>query len=558
MSPETQRPTGAERREKRDQLGRRDLGFIAFVVVVALLAHVLALRAGYILDDPALLVRNPYVHAPDGWRALATHELFEASGELAFAPYYRPLSGLLYWASYQTLGDSSAAQHALNMGIHAAVAVLLYALLRAHRVSTRGAAALAALFGAHPATVELVGYVGGRQDAAGWLFTLAGLLAAKRVIGGSLRSRAALAAVSLVGVLVAAGFREFFLSIGFAYAALAFADEGAAHMRERLSRAAAALGGSGVAVALNLGVRQTLHIGSFWHVTKMDDDSVAAATGTFVRLMHDTFLPDDLAIDATADRAVLLAVVLAIVGLGTCVAIARAAPDPEARGLVLVGTVACGLITITHVPVVESNGRFSDRYAYGFVLGAVCVLGAASRVVAARVARLDDVASRTRIERWGWAALALPIAVMPFTWSRAGDFASESTLQLAMVRDRPDDPESAIAEGMRLLRAHDYVGAGPLCERYRQRHPQSERADLCLAHAAMATGHPREAADLAARYLEGRPGNEVGRELMVRALVVSGQLARARKTLDAMLIAQPDDEQLRELRSLLDATPPSH
>src|SRR5258706_2931665 len=104
------------------------------VAIAAAIAHAPSLGNGFVLDDANLLVENPFVRTLSGLRVLLRSELFAASAQPRVVPYYRPLSGLLYWTSYQLLGASAPLQHALNVLLHAAVALLLFESLRAHLV----------------------------------------------------------------------------------------------------------------------------------------------------------------------------------------------------------------------------------------------------------------------------------------------------------------------------------------------------------------------------------------------------------------------------------------
>lgn len=530
---------------------------VAFVVVVALVAHVLALRAGYVLDDDALLVRNPWVHARAGWRGLVTHELFEASGEVRYAPYYRPLSGLLYWTSYHLLGAGSAAQHALNIAFHGVASVLVFKLIHTCVPRVRIAAFTAALFAAHPATVELVAYVGGRQDLSGWIATLLGLLATERL---RRHPRAWIAnVVVFVTVALAAGFREFFLTTGLAFVVAPAVDalHDARRGRGRTVAVAVAppVAAWMLAVAFNLGLRHAFHVGSLWAIAKDDPNTIGVLSGTFLRLLHDTFLPTDLAIDVTIDHPFLGAIAAATACTVAAVLLYRSvgtesSPTRRAdtRKLLGYGIVFPALITVSHVPVVQTNGCFSDRYAYGFVLGAMLVLAVVLAMATDAVAGSTD-----RLQKAWPAVFALPLVLCPTTWSRAADFRDEDALQVAMFRDRPDDPESGFAAGMHLVAERHFIEAGPLCERWRARHPAADRANLCLAHWHLAKGEPREAVELAATFLESRPGHALGREVLFAALVASRQFDRAHRQIDDLLRIFPNDPQLLDQRERLAA-----
>jgi hypothetical protein len=285
-----------------------------------------------------------------------------------------------------------------------------------------------------------------------------------------------------------------------------------------------------------------------WSIEKDDPDALGVFSGTLVRLVHDALLPTDLAIDVTIDHAFGGAALVVVASVALVVFAHRRSRSVGERELLAYGALFPALIAVSHVPVVQTSGTFSDRYAYGFVLGVVLV-------VAVVISALSDVfaASTDRLRKAWPAAFLLPLALCPTTWSRAADFKGEETLIAAMVRERPDDPESAFAEGMRLVGARQYLKAGPLCARWRARHPRSDRANLCIACWRLAKGEPHEAADLAAAFLESRPGHVLAREVVFAALVRSHQLDRARSMIDDLLRQFPGDEQLLDQRERLAA-----
>lgn len=124
----------------------------------------------FVFDDGPAVVRDPRVQSLAAWwRSM---------------PGIRPLLKLTYAANHQS-GLGLAGFHAVNVVIHAANAVLAWALLR--RVGERAgpgspAAPAAALIGAllfalHPVQVEAVTYLSGRSAALAATFVLGSLLA---------------------------------------------------------------------------------------------------------------------------------------------------------------------------------------------------------------------------------------------------------------------------------------------------------------------------------------------------------------------------------------------
>jgi hypothetical protein len=489
---------------------------VAVVVAAALAAHWPALQAGYVLDDDTLLADNPYVRTASGLRVLLTSEFFLATARPEHAAQYRPVSGALNWVSWQLLGGSSVAQHALNLAMHAGVAVLLLAVLRRAGVRQGVALAMAALFAVHPATTLDVSYAEGRQDLLGWALVLGAALAALRW-----RSLAALAGVSFVATLLATHCREAFAGTFVGVALLALVADPA---RGRV--VAIAVGGGAAAVA-TVALRHLVGVASYesqpWSVVA----ALEAAVATGLRLARDVVLPTDLALLVTppspgvGPTILVLAAVLAI-----AVAIDRWLA-PRAPALRPLAWAAWGLAAsqaAVYAIVVVQLGPISDRYAYGFVVAAALVGAALAQSVPEAGARGARIAALV--------AAGLVVALLPVTWSRSITFRSEATLQAAMAEERPDDPETQIAVGLGLLRAGDLEGAQPHCTAYARAHPRGDRANLCLGLWRIEHGKSCEALPLVRPYALARPGYPRARQAALAAALGCNDLGAAREMLD--------------------------
>src|SRR5205085_2778913 len=155
-----------------------------------------------------LFVENPYLRTLGGLKVVLTRELFVAIAEPRLVPYYRPVSGLLYWITYQLFGTNALLQHVFNTALHGGCAVLFFFLVRELTKKPRVALFAAVIAATHPITTELVAYMGGRQDIIGWSFTFGALLIL-------LRTRVVWRTfvVTFVATLLAALTREFFLAV---------------------------------------------------------------------------------------------------------------------------------------------------------------------------------------------------------------------------------------------------------------------------------------------------------------------------------------------------------
>jgi protein O-mannosyl-transferase len=170
----------------------------ATLVIATLLAHLPALRAGWLWDDDVLvldaLVREPGAGGLAGlWAGRAAQE-------------YLPLTGTLHWLQFRLWGDSAAGFHAVALLLHAAAVLAVWRVLVAwrrlasQRLAEREPGAWrsawgsawwgALLFGVHPLGVASVAWVSETKTLLALL--LAALSARAWVAWLSGRSRRAL------------------------------------------------------------------------------------------------------------------------------------------------------------------------------------------------------------------------------------------------------------------------------------------------------------------------------------------------------------------------------
>lgn len=125
----------------------RTLALAALLVLGVLAAYAPALSAGFIWDDDVHFASNPRMSSWSGlWEIWTTR----------WAVYY-PLTSTTFWILRRLVGLNPLAYHLVNVAMHAACALLLWAVLRRLRVP--GAWLGAALFALHPVNVESVAWV---------------------------------------------------------------------------------------------------------------------------------------------------------------------------------------------------------------------------------------------------------------------------------------------------------------------------------------------------------------------------------------------------------------
>jgi len=482
------------------------------IAAAAIAAHLPALRAGFVLDDGILLVENPYVRTLAGLRTLVTSELFAASAESQNVPYYRPLSGALYWVSWQLFGASAVAQHAFNLVLHASVAVMLAFALEA-LAAARAATLAAVLFAVHPATADTVAYVGGRQDLAGWICVLAGVVAIAR-----LRSPRAIAAACFAATAAAASFREFFACVAIVLP-LAAASAG-----ERARRAIAAGVGGIAAIGALWVLRRAVGVIPFEPGDAGPLALLGAAASVGLRLAKDVVAPTDLAVYVSAPPlgAIAVLVVAAFAAMAFALDRALARRAIEARALGWCGIAIAAATAALHAVVAIKYGAISDRYAYEAAMAAA-FLGAAA--FAALRAPLERALATSRLAPLARAfPFVVAVALAPLTWSRAAQYRDQESLQIAMIAERPDDPESRLAESFRLFARGDVERAYPHCAAYRAARPSSDRANLCVGTWLVVNGRAKDAVPLLRPYALARQGDPRARRALFAALFASGDL----------------------------------
>lgn len=497
---------------KRPERGRFERVRSFALVLAALLGNAPALRDGFVLDDRVLLTDNPFVRTLSGLGTLLRHELFVASAEPRLVPYYRPLSGLLNWLSFQLFGASAPLQHALNLGLHAAVTLLLFRAIVAQSVRPSIAFGAALLFAVHPATAEAVTYIGGRQDMLGWLVGLAGVLLVGRITSLALAVLLGLAA-SLLGALC----HELFIALSVPLALLV----ACAQARGARARGAAVVCGGALAVASLFALRSWLglldfqtHVDGLWSIAR-------ASVGVALRLFRIALLPTDLAVDVTVPLPSLGVTLL--VGLAAVAAVALLARSVARRRRAMLGPCLAGvsliaLTAVLHAGVVLKYGIASDRYGYAMLVGLAFAVAAALEAFRP----LPAVASPGLLgllEKWG--AVGLALAVLPLTWARSASWLDSTSLQLAMIADRPDDPESWLAEGLMFYAEGEIERAYPRCRAYADARPSSDKANLCVGSWLLLHGRAPEAVSYLRPFALSRPGVSAARRVFLFALLAS-------------------------------------
>jgi tetratricopeptide (TPR) repeat protein len=134
---------------------------------------------GYALDDYMVILNNNHTKAGfKGIKLLLTkdsmHGIFGDSPMRPTLSFYRPLSYITFAIEYQLLGLRPWFSHLLNVLLFGATAVVIFQFLRSILLPTAPYVALAAavLFVIHPAHVEVVANIKGRDELLAFLLVM--------------------------------------------------------------------------------------------------------------------------------------------------------------------------------------------------------------------------------------------------------------------------------------------------------------------------------------------------------------------------------------------------
>lgn len=168
MRPTTRQPTGAANANATPTPPRRR-GWPALLLLLGIVvAYAPGVRNGFVdWDDDVYIRDNAYLRSADGLRAIwLTREL----------PQYYPVTFTSHWLEYQLWGERAAGYYVVNVVLHAAVALLSFALLQTLGAGRPAAWLAAALFALHPMQVGTVAWLAERKNLLAGLFSVIALL----------------------------------------------------------------------------------------------------------------------------------------------------------------------------------------------------------------------------------------------------------------------------------------------------------------------------------------------------------------------------------------------
>ena len=162
------------------------LGLVGLVAVVFL-------QTGHFnfvnYDDGSYVFENANIRAGLTWRGIVwafTH---------VHSQNWHPLTSISHMIDCQFFGLNAGAHHLVNVGLHAAAALLLFTFLWQSTNALWASAVSVAIFAIHPLRVESVAWISERKDVLSGLFFMLTLLAYLRYVRGQTWQRMAVVAV---------------------------------------------------------------------------------------------------------------------------------------------------------------------------------------------------------------------------------------------------------------------------------------------------------------------------------------------------------------------------
>ncbi|MBV9008528.1 MAG: hypothetical protein JO354_05080 [Verrucomicrobia bacterium] len=192
---------------------KQRLAIVAALIVLVFCAHAPALRARFVWDDTALVLRDPLIRS---WRLIPEsfdHFLFT---DATASNFYRPVQRLSYTAEYGAFAFRPAPYHFDNVVLHAAAVIALFffalgffELFGIAKTKLLIIAALAsAAWALHPLHSAVVEYVSGRADSLAALFGFCGLCCLIHAQRGKVRTGILLYIVAFIALLASALSKE--------------------------------------------------------------------------------------------------------------------------------------------------------------------------------------------------------------------------------------------------------------------------------------------------------------------------------------------------------------
>ncbi len=134
------------------------------LALCAVLPYLNTLLNGFVYDDITQVTNNPYLHSFRHLPEIFSTTVWSYVGTQGVTNYYRPMMTFGYLVCYQLFGPVAYEFHLVNLLLHAAVVMTLFALSLRMLGDRRFAFLAALLFALHPIHVESVAWIAAVTD----------------------------------------------------------------------------------------------------------------------------------------------------------------------------------------------------------------------------------------------------------------------------------------------------------------------------------------------------------------------------------------------------------
>ena len=144
------------------------------LILAAVVFYRGVLACGYVLDDTALILQNPYVKNPHLWKDIFTTPMWAFLGHAGESSYYRPLGIFMFWLICRVGGLNPVGYHFFQLFLYVLAVFMVYQVGRKLLPTDLAAFGGALLWALHPAHVEPVAWASAIPDIACGFFCLLG------------------------------------------------------------------------------------------------------------------------------------------------------------------------------------------------------------------------------------------------------------------------------------------------------------------------------------------------------------------------------------------------
>ncbi|HEV2493076.1 MAG TPA: tetratricopeptide repeat protein [Terriglobia bacterium] len=446
-----------------------DATLAGVLALCAALPYANTLLNGFVYDDVTQITHNPYLASVHHLREILSTTVWSYVGAEGVTNYYRPMMTLGYLVCYQLFGPVAYEFHLVNVALHAAVVMMLFAVTRRVSGDRTLAFVAALLFALHPIHSESVAWIAAVTDVELTFFYLLtfflflGLARAEPSRGRRLLHHGLLAGSFILALLS----KEQALTLPFlaaVYEHLYRDDRSWTSMLEKVSRYASLWLLGGVYLLFRVRVFGALAPASAapkftrWEAAL----SAVALIGEYARKL---VWPRRLSVFYVFHKSATLLDPRVLVGLAALLVLGtawlvlwrrgRTAPGEDDAGAArAAGAASFGIVWLlaTLAPVLNVRwmpiNAFAERYLYlpsvGFCWLAAWALTALWRTASRRgsggIAREPTAATRSRLPRLalvGALGILAALAVLRIV-TRNRDFRNEVTLFTRTLETAPD------------------------------------------------------------------------------------------------------------------------